>query len=126
MLEDLPSRIRQIVLEEVQVGCVLFPEHPPTVEDVFVGTQPRTIARVRWAIWWRIRHEPGPQGKVPSYPQIGAWFGRNHTTIIHGEKHHLDHVVEWAAAKQQVYAAHRASHNAAAAEIDPNIVVIAA
>jgi hypothetical protein len=64
-----------------------------TVEDL------RGAARVRWIAWPRqeafaLCYETG----LWSYPQIGDFFGgRDHTTVMHGEKRHNERRAEWAA-----------------------------
>lgn len=45
----------------------------------------RNTARLaRFECWWTIRQEMRIDGKPPSYPQIGAWFGRDNSTIFNG------------------------------------------
>ena len=44
------------------------------------GPQPLRLARME--AWCRIRQEIVIGGRPPSYPQIGRWVGRDHTTVI--------------------------------------------
>ena len=59
-------------------------EHGFTV-DQLCGPSPRhDLARARFDAWHRIRTEVRFRGTQPSLPQIGKWFGRDHTSILHG------------------------------------------
>lgn len=81
-LTDAPPRIRQIVADVLvsyrEDGVVL------TEQDIVGDARLRYIAIVRWEIWWKIRHLRTRWGEPFSYPQIGVWFNRDHTTIRHG------------------------------------------
>lgn len=47
----------------------------------------RKLARLaRFECWTVLRAELVINGKPPSYPQIGAWFGRDNATIHNGVK----------------------------------------
>lgn len=124
-LQPLPPRIRQIVLEEVAAGELLVGPQHSNLDKVFSVHTSKFTARVRAAIWWRIREEIEINGRQASFPWIGRLFDRDHTSVISGVKKHPAHMVEWAAAKQQIYQDGRLSHNTMAAQLDLNIVAIA-
>lgn len=43
--------------------------------------QDRMVSRPRKYAWWVLRHHPDG---MFSYPVIGAYFNRDHTTVMHG------------------------------------------
>jgi chromosomal replication initiation ATPase DnaA len=49
-----------------------------TLPEVCSRARTQNVARTRHEIWWRIRHLPERQY---SYAEIGALFGRDHSTI---------------------------------------------
>lgn len=59
-------------------------KHGVTVGEILSRRQTRKVARARWEAAYVLRHTPGPNGRYPSYPQLGRWFGRDHTSVIHG------------------------------------------
>jgi chromosomal replication initiation ATPase DnaA len=69
----LPPRIQAIV-EDVSL------ETGVPVPVLMAPSRARKIARARWIAWRRMRALDNP----PSFPLIGYWFGKDHTTIIHG------------------------------------------
>lgn len=69
----LPPRIQAIV-EEVSA------ESGYSVPLLRSRSQVRKLARARWIAWRRMRELPNR----PSFALIGYWFGKDHTTIIHG------------------------------------------
>lgn len=68
----------------VAIAREVAEQHGFTV-DQLVGPSPRhDLARARFCAWNRIRTEVRFRGLPPSLPQIGKWFGRDHTSILHG------------------------------------------
>lgn len=41
----------------------------------------RSVAAARQELWWLIRRNPE---RSYSYQEIARWFGRDHTTVLHG------------------------------------------
>ena len=76
-MTPMPQRVRAIV-ESVAA------EHRLRPEDLIGPSRRKIHIEPRWRCWAIIRSTPGPSGQVPSLPLIGAWFGRDHTSIIHG------------------------------------------
>jgi chromosomal replication initiator protein len=75
---SLPPRIAGIVRE-------VAAEHHVRPRDVLGPRRFRKLVRARWDAMARIRALTRPDGKPPSYPQIGEWLGgRDHTTVMHG------------------------------------------
>ena len=79
-LDGMPDRIREIVLEEWDREAMPL-EH-------LLRHHGHKAAHTRHRIWWRIRQTKNRRGLSPSFPQIGLWFGRDHTTIMLGSKAH--------------------------------------
>lgn len=69
----LPARIRRIVLEEAQ-GVPLA--------DIMGKNRAKAPFQARARIFARLRTEPAPDGRIPSLPRIGAWFGLDHTSVL--------------------------------------------
>lgn len=72
----MPPRIRAIVIDVAHV-------HGVPIDRMMSHERTRILARARWDVWRRIRSLDDP----PSFPLIGRWFDRDHTTIIHGVYH---------------------------------------
>lgn len=58
-------------------------QHDLTPEDLTGPRSRRTESRARHEAMWRIRRETRL-----SYPQIGRFFNRDHTTVINGVRRH--------------------------------------
>jgi hypothetical protein len=43
----------------------------------------KTTCGARFEAMYRVRTEIKIAGSEPSLPQIGKWFGRDHTTVLH-------------------------------------------
>jgi transposase len=56
-----------------------------TTETIMGRDRNRAAAWPRQEVFYRLRHERGL-----SYPKIGAIFGRDHTTILHGATKHAE------------------------------------
>ena len=54
-----------------------------SVADILGRCRRPELVRARWRAWSALRTMPWGAGR-PSYPRIGAWLGRDHTTILHG------------------------------------------
>jgi hypothetical protein len=48
----------------------------------------KSIVMARFEAWWRIREEC----PYLSYPQIGMYFNRDHSTVIHGARKHAERI----------------------------------
>ena len=72
----LPT-MRQIVAEVAL-------KHDTTPELIIAHGRLKAIVWARQEVMWRIRLERPDL----SYPQIGRFFSRDHTTIIHGVRAH--------------------------------------
>lgn len=55
---------------------------------VFGRGRKKPIAWVRHEIWWRLRQLEDRGGRPISYPRIGMWFDRDHTTVLAGVREH--------------------------------------
>jgi chromosomal replication initiation ATPase DnaA len=59
-------------------------KHGFSVEQMVGPSTRHALARARWEAFDRLRREIRIQGNPPSLPLVGGWFGRDHTTVIHG------------------------------------------
>lgn len=59
-------------------------EHRVRVCDMLSRRQTSALAKARWDAMARIRASLCICGKPPSLPQIGRWFDRDHSTVLHG------------------------------------------
>lgn len=50
------------------------------------GRRTELTCDARFECWYRMRTEIVIAGDPVSYPQIGKWFGKDHTTVLHGAK----------------------------------------
>lgn len=75
--DAIPPRVRAIVADIERRAMV-------GQRDIFSRSQRPHIAAARWWIWARIRDEIRINHRPPSYPLIGHWFGRDHTTVMYG------------------------------------------
>ena len=53
-----------------------------SMEDMFSRVRTRRIASAHAECWRRIREEMLIDGKPPSYPNIGDWFRKNHSSVF--------------------------------------------
>ena len=74
---NLPPRVREVLREEAE-------RHTVSVVDLLGPCAARSVSHARWVVWYRLRALTMPGGQPISYPQIAAWFRRDHTTIIYG------------------------------------------
>lgn len=74
----MPERIRAVVVRRsYELG------YDPA--EIVSTSVVRHVAHARFDVMRAVRDEIiMPNGKPPSYPQIGRWFGRDHTTVIPG------------------------------------------
>lgn len=77
MTPALPPRVRAVV-EAVAA------EHRLPEAALFGRAKRRAVAHPRQQAWARIRALDGPLGKPFSLARIGAWFGRDHSTVLDG------------------------------------------
>ena len=73
----VPSRVVAIIRD-------VAAEHRIAPAVILSEDRRRVICRARWEAIARARdHTP-----KPSYPQLGRWFRRDHTTIMHAIRRH--------------------------------------
>ena len=77
----MPERYQAIVREVAEERVV-------PVDVLFTRQRRSGATEARRAAYARVRATPLLTGRLPSYPQIGRWFGRNHATIVSGVKAH--------------------------------------
>lgn len=71
----IPPRILNVI------AAVAF-EHKVAVDDVLGRSGERQVEMARKEAMRCVRRLTYA-GKEPSYPQIGRWFDRHHTTVLH-------------------------------------------
>lgn len=76
-IHSLPTRVRAVVVEEAALASV-------TPERLLSAHADRHTAHARFMAWYRIRQMIAADGKPFSLPRIGAWFGKDHTSVRHG------------------------------------------
>ena len=81
---EIPTDMHPIMK---RVAHEVAAENGIEVADMQGPARARMISIPRQEAYFRIREETGA-----SYPEIGAFFGRDHTTIIAGITAHLDRV----------------------------------
>ena len=59
------------------------------VRDLLGPYRARRISAVRFDLMARLRALDW-NGRAPSYPMIGRWIGRDHSTVIHGVRRHAE------------------------------------
>lgn len=102
--EDLPSRVRRVVMEEFAVGEVWFPSDVTTVEQL-LNSLDRKAAAIRGAIWFRLTEVDEPR---MSLSKVGIMFDRDHTSIMAAvKKFRAQRFQGWCAAKRELYALQR-------------------
>lgn len=73
----IPPSVRRIVNEVAEeAGC--------SAEQLLTRGGSHSVAHARWRAFDRIRRGVRIMGNAPSLPQIGGWFGVDHTTVLHG------------------------------------------
>lgn len=78
--EDLPRPVREIVTRTFQETGVSFKELSSDFKD-------RRITAARWRAWSQIRAVKATGGGARySYITIAKFFGKDHTSVIHGCK----------------------------------------
>jgi chromosomal replication initiation ATPase DnaA len=83
-----PARVRAIV------GAVAV-SHGVTVADILGDSRVKKIAWARCAAYAAVRAETGA-----SFPKIGRWFRRHHTTVLTGIRSHKARLAEEAAIQE--------------------------
>jgi chromosomal replication initiation ATPase DnaA len=73
VMSALPKRVRQIVAEEAE-------NHGVAIYRIFSPSRRGPVVMARWAAMYRTK-EGNPS---LSAPQIGAMFGRDHTSVLSG------------------------------------------
>ena len=59
-------------------------EHGVSAAELLSDTRWQKVAHARQHAFAAVRGMP----RKPSYPQIGRWFGRDHSTVVHGVRAH--------------------------------------
>jgi hypothetical protein len=78
----MPFWARTIVMAAAEI-------HRVDPGDIIGRSRRRAIVLVRNEVWYRIKLTASPvTGEIPSYPTIGKWFGRDHSSIIYGAARH--------------------------------------
>lgn len=73
---------RQLLRDEVALIAI---RHGVPVEDVYAKGGDQRIVNARNAAYYHLRSVHGM-----TYPEIGAHFGRDHTSAVHGVGRHLE------------------------------------
>lgn len=91
----VPSRARQLMrkhlmphwVQNIVMAAAELHRVPPAA---IVGrSRHRVIVAARNEAWYQIKLTASPvTGEIPSYPTIGKWFGRDHTTVLYGVFRH--------------------------------------
>jgi hypothetical protein len=76
--QNMPERIRQLVARRSwELG------YDP--KDILSSAVYREVSHARHEVMRTVRREIiMPNGRPPSYPLIGLWFGRDHSTVMQG------------------------------------------
>lgn len=74
------SPMRRIVMEVAMESGV-------SVHDILGKSHEREISKARHKAMFRVRRETGR-----SYPAIGRFFNRHHSTVIDGERAHIKRI----------------------------------
>lgn len=74
-LDGLPPGVRSVIQSIAQ-------KHNIPVYDVMSQSRLRPIVRCRWEIWSILKDE----GR--SYPRVGGFFHKDHTTVLYGVTRH--------------------------------------
>jgi hypothetical protein len=80
--QPMPPRIADMVAQIARCAGL-------TAEDLTGPGQTRTVARTRQLAMYELRELRDRNDRRISYPQIAAWFGRDHTTVITGIRAHV-------------------------------------
>jgi chromosomal replication initiator protein len=74
----VPARVQAIILEVALAHRVL-------PSDIVGQRRLQRMVKPRWEAMARVRALRLADGRPPSYPQIGRWFGdRDHSTVMYG------------------------------------------
>lgn len=87
-LRNMPGRAQTIVLDVVGDPHLNPARH--RVADLAGKGRAKTLSRLRWAIWARMREQRDSSGQLWSYPRIAAWFGVDHGSVHHGVRRHAE------------------------------------
>ncbi len=71
----LPSRVRAVVQ-------AVADEHGVLIADLLSDCRRRRHVIPRWAAFAQVSAMSWRDGR-PSYPQVGRWFGRDHTSVLY-------------------------------------------
>ncbi|WP_144378504.1 hypothetical protein [Mesorhizobium amorphae] len=78
----MPEYAQEIVLRVAE-------EHGVSPLALAAENRSQRIVPIRYEVFYRLKTTPSPTiGVLPSYPQIGRWFGREHTGVLWGATKH--------------------------------------
>ena len=72
----IPERVRGVIWLTAR-------EHRVSVDSILDHSRRSTPTRARQVAMWRVRQLSFANGYPPSFVQIGRWFKRHHTTVLH-------------------------------------------
>ena len=73
---QIPPRVVQIIRDVAR-------DHGIEPHRILEDERTRKIATARWEAMQLVRSLELANGKPPSFTQIGRWFNRDHTSVIH-------------------------------------------
>ena len=79
----MPAPRRRLILPVETIVDEVAKRHRLTVADLIGTGLARPVTLARQEAMWAVK-----QATTLSYPAIGRFFGRDHTTIIHGVQAH--------------------------------------
>lgn len=82
-----PERIEAVLLWVRQ-------QHGVSEADILGRSRDPNIRRARCELWWRLR-QLQYAGQTLSYPRIGRWFAKDHSTIVDGVRLFEDDLAAW-------------------------------
>lgn len=63
-------------------------DHGVTAAEILGRSQKQRASQARHHAMFRVRNEVVIDGKPASFPRIGRWFGRDHSTVVHAFQRH--------------------------------------
>lgn len=87
-----PTMLRKILPSKVsEIIAATALDHRIPLRVIFSPSRTKQATQARHEMMWRLRRMPW-RGTIPSFPQIGRWLDRHHTTIIHGVRKHQERI----------------------------------
>ena len=81
--DDIPPPIKRMTMRAIAIQVAA--KHGLTVDEMRSDRRSRAVVVARHEAWWRSREET-----LNSLPQIGRYFNRDHSTIMHGIAMHAE------------------------------------